>query len=359
MEYYVIVEKLKKEFLEYYEFLKEKYDYFDDIDSLDNELEYDDYEDEDIEENDEMFSDLFDYEEEEKILNNISKDLFDYISLKKVHDYNVVYNKDLETSKMLKLNIVSSIYEFYCNNYSFLLEEEKKLYKYIKNNLNINSVLNLFEGYGIEMLKDYISYYYDIEMYNDINKHKTIKKKNIKNLIKINPYIIFDYRFMYGIKLEKEDIPSIKVGNEILSTVNSFCQGDINLDNIDQLLTSNPDFESYISDIDMFKYMVANIYENILNKKKITDSEKKFLKYIENVEIQDLAMLYFSTPDSHLEMLLHFSLLNKDNLKEEKIYKLHQNVYNKHKLKVMKKLYPYYYEDLSYFSKKYNKKNQI
>ena len=256
-------------------------------------------------------------------------------------------NSDKYFRDLIKLYFLSSYYE-YCNyNNDKLSDGEESLYDYIDNGININDGLEIYddeEDQGI-IINSVINYMFSKESDEFKARKKIVDDGKLKNILRFNPYIMLEYRRIFGILLPNETSKSTEYGNSILGILCNIIPYSKNLE--DNVINYQKiarvfkgDYYSINMDLnEIVGFIISNIYENLISKDKLSEEENNFVRSMENnlIEINDII------DDDELfgQLLFYFFNLNDEYLNDEILKKL-RNSGNNEKVKVLKKYDPFY-----------------
>lgn len=334
MSIYVLVEKLRKEFENY--LMELENDYID---------KYEDVYDFDLE------SDLC-MECEEELSEEIDPK---YENIDEVRDF--FKNIPVYEQNLLKLDIMASLYEyvnFYLEDYYSFESAISFVYKELLNSNNPLDFIKLYDKYDGEIMYIYVS----IAIYSNESKRSWYKKilgeEKIKDILKISPASILKYRFMFGLYFDDENLVSIGILKTIDEIVENLLKNyDVKKDNNfwDQLKKEIDDNTSFDDDYtSIILYLLSNVYEHIINKNQIDEAEKNMIKFLDNHSIGEILSKIFKEDDSISQLAYSIYLYNKDRITEKDLMILREKTKAKGKVKVIKKLNSFYYEEEDRFN---------
>ena len=351
VECIVLQDKLRKEFIDYFHYLqaKEEERLLDEAEMSEDtdEEEFEDYDDYDDDIDEDEFDDYDD---------DLLEAWNDYVNGNWDEEYYVFYNVDKDTSNQIKLMVMVNLYEFVSANYDLANEKEREIYDLLIGDLSPSNALNLYNEYYKYVLETFNCFMQD-SVSLDRHRISIIENNLMDNILKINPASILDYRMLFGMKFDGEDISSVRMGKILIEIVNQAKM--MNKSNrfkdiyeaIKYILDDSYNLNIYINS--SWEYMLANYYEHLLTKNRYTKADKDFMDLYEN----DTQKLYFKfyDVDNYREMLIYnFYLLNRDKFSEEYLYDLRCNTKKKGKDKVLAlKISPYYIEEQNYFKNRY------
>ena len=361
-EYTVLQDQLRQELLDYYSFINsrieedalEEAEYADD-----NDIEYDEDSDELLNQYDEDIEDQIidddEFEAEQKEIDDyILNEWNNYVNRQADNEFVVKHNTDHNTSNQIKLMIMVQLYEFVSCDYSNANDNEKHIYDLLNKDLCPQNAINLYNEYSSDVLETY-SYFMRDSITTNKYRIKILDNNLIDNIVKINPASILDYRILMGIKFEDEYINSVKLGKTLLSLVEmaSMMYQKSKFDSIYEAIQYIIDDDIYITVYinSNWNYLIANIYEHLLNQQNHTIKEQKFMNLMEN-NIQELYRNFYDIDNYREQLIYEFYLLNQDKFGEEELYELRCNTEKKGKEKVLA-ISPYYIEEQSYFKNRY------
>ena len=174
-------------------------------------------------------------------------------------------------------------------------------------------------------------------------KKKIVDDGKLKNILRLNPYILLEYRRLFGILLPTETSKSTEYGNIILEILSNIIPYVNNLeDNGYQRVAKIFKRDYYEINMDLNEivgFIISNIYENLITKEKLSEDENNFVKNLENniIDIDDI----INNDDLLGEILFYFFSLNDEYLNDDKLKNL-RNSGNREKVKVLKKYDPFY-----------------
>ena len=282
---------------------------------------------------------------DEEIIEFFNKIFNDEILIK--YD-NFLFNKknDKYFRYLIKLYFLSSYYE-YCNyNRDSLLQGEEKIYDYIDSGININDGLDIYENEEDQeiIISSVIDYMFSKESLEFKARRKIVEDGKMKNILSFNPYLMLEYRRLFGVLLPNETSKSTEYGNIILSTLcNIIPFSKYNLDYQKIARVFKRDHYSINMDLnEIVGFIISNIYENIIIKEELTEEENNFVRNMEDniIEINDIV----DNDELFGKLLFYFFNLNDEYLNDDMLKKL-RNSGNREKVKVLKKYDPFYEMD--------------
>ena len=350
--YTVLQDKLRKEFVDYFHFLQSR----EQERLIDEALMEDNIDDDEIEDVDIDDDGFYDEEEFDDYDDYILEAWNDYVNGDWDEEYYVFFNMNKATSNQIKLMVMVNLYEFVSYSYDLANKKEKEIYELLISDLSPSNAIKVYDEYYKYVLETFSFFMHD-SISCDTHRICIINNNLMDNILKINPASILDYRWLFGMKFDGEDISSVKMGKiliELVEKAKMMSKGkrfnDI-YEAIKYVLDDSLNLNIYINS--SWEYMLANYYEHLLTKNKYTKAEYKFLNLYEN----DAQELYkkFNEVDNYREKLIYnFYLLNRDKFSEEYLYDLRCNTKKKGKDKVLAlKISPYYIEEQSYFKNRY------
>ena len=281
---------------------------------------------------------------EDEIINWFNKLFNNEISIKYdnffFNEENYKYFNDL-----IKLYFLSSYYE-YCNyNRDNLYDCEESLYDFIDSGIDINDGLEIYDNEEDQknIIGLTIKYIFSKETDEFRAKKKIVDDGKLKNILRLNPYILLEYRRLFGILLPNETSKSTEYGNIILEILSNIIPYVNNLeDNGYQRVAKIFKRDYYEINMDLNEivgFIISNIYENLITKEKLSEDENNFVKNLENniIDIDDI----INNDDLLGEILFYFFSLNDEYLNDDKLKNL-RNSGNREKVKVLKKYDPFY-----------------
>lgn len=212
---------------------------------------------------------------------------------------------------------------------------------------NVEEVMEIYSiNYETIMKAFYFQFNLD-QMQKDKIKQAIIDEGKIKNLVNICPFIIFNYRKFYNCKFEAEEIESVRITQEIIEIIESLNIG------------ANPKNDTYLSTLTIinsmsthentdnwFKYVISNVYENIVNLSVTTNEDRTFIRYIENHGVNDI----IHEKGVMLWILSKFYIYNSFDTDIQTLSALREKT-PKIKKKYIQKINPYYNEETKNFGK--------
>ncbi len=266
-----------------------------------------------------------------------------------------LYNRDTQTSLLCKLMIISEYYE-YCSIYINELDDiNKQIYIRLDSELTMENAIKLYDKNHREILEMYdfiLSIYINSPDTMDKVKLEIMKKGLINQIVKINPMIVFDYRFLLGSKFEGEHIRSVQIGNALSVIVQALVEKQV-LDEkrivmeIQKLLESDSDLAYFVNEHK--SYMISNIYETI----KASDNDylfaTEFIDYLEKINVDDILENIELSNKTLSQVLYIFYVLNKKGISEQTINESRRKIKDKKQKQLIKSYNPYYLEEEMYF----------
>lgn len=270
------------------------------------------------------------------------------------YEKNDIFNsKDDELFRnLLKLYLVSIFYEF--TNYTIdnLTDDEVELYEYIDNGVSSSDTIELFSNESDRelIINKFIEYYFSEEKIETLARKQMIKDKKFNKLLDINPFMYLEYRKAFGTLLPLETSKSTEYGNLILGTIFEIVnltdelqdEHGIMYEDIAQMFKNNIK-DIYLPVDEIIGFILSNIYENLVNKQNPSDDERDYIEYLESDNFDILSIV--DNEQLLGELIFYFFNLNCEYLSDDKMRKLRQNTYEHNKVKVIKKLDPFYEED--------------
>lgn len=261
------------------------------------------------------------------------------------------YNDNKLFIKLIKLYLVSAYYE-YCNyTYDDLEDDELDLFEYIDKGIDIYDSIDLFKDDDDKQLivDKYLEYSYCKENTEILARKKIVSDNKFMNAIKMNPYIYLEYRRVFGTLLPLETSKSTEYGNlimgkifDIISLSNSLeDEHGIKYADLAQMF-KNESYEIYMDMDDILRFILSNIYENLMSKDDKSSDELEYIKNIENNYYDVNGII--DDEDNLGKLLLYFFNLNGDYFNDDKLKRL-RNSSKGRKVKILKKLDPFYEVD--------------
>ena len=264
---------------------------------------------------------------------------------------NTIFNNESVNyfKNLTKLYFLSCFYE-YCNyDIDNLLLSEKYIFDYIDKGINIKDGISLFnneEDFYI-IIEKVIDYLNSLESVEYLSRKKIVNDGKLNKLLKINPYMLLEYRRNFGVLFPNETSKSTEYGNIILGTLYNIIymsddledESGIKCQDLSQMF-KNDYFEINMDINEIVGFILSNIYENLINKENLSDEESNFVRGMENnnLEIDDIM------DDDILfgKLLLYFFNLNGEFFNDDKLINLRRSCNKANKTKVLKKFDPFY-----------------
>ena len=195
---------------------------------------------------------------------------------------------------------LASIFYSYMSSYINLVDSDDyfidvdtryiDIYNLLDDIVDINEVINLFNGYIDEIIDIFYIYLSLDKKGKDKIHNNVINKNKINSVINICPFSIMMYKRYFNMYYTNEELKSIEIGKITIRVIDDMIKsaynGNYSFDNIIKNTINIIKSSSMDYNIDKWlKYLCSNVYENIKLKDNYDQNELVFINVINDTNM--------------------------------------------------------------------------